>query len=79
MTTSLVQVLPFARSSLFSFEGAMKQAACRLAENLKREKWMPASIAGADDAEVPPVPIPNTVVKLCCAEDTWLETTWENR
>ena len=36
-------------------------------------------IAGADDAEVPPVPIPNTVVKLCCAEDTWLETTWENR
>ena len=57
----------------------MKRAACRLAENLKREKWMPASIAGADDAEVPPVPIPNTVVKLCCAEDTWLETTWENR
>ena len=35
--------------------------------------------AGADDAEVPPVPIPNTVVKLCRAEDTWLETTWENR
>ncbi len=35
--------------------------------------------AGADDAEVPPVPIPNTVVKLCCAEDTWLETTRENR
>ena len=36
-------------------------------------------MAGADDAEVPPVPIPNTEVKLCCAEDTWLETTWENR
>ena len=35
--------------------------------------------AGADDAEVPPVPIPNTVVKLCRAEDTWLETTRENR
>ncbi len=35
--------------------------------------------AGADDAKVPPVPIPNTEVKLGCAEDTWLETTWENR
>ena len=35
--------------------------------------------AGADDAEVPPVPIPNTEVKLRSAEDTWLETTWENR
>ena len=36
-------------------------------------------IAGADYAEVPPVPIPNTEVKLRSAEDTWLETTWENR
>ena len=36
-------------------------------------------IAGADDAKVPPVPIPNTVVKLDCADDTWLETTWKNR
>ena len=26
-----------------------------------------------------PVPIPNTEVKLRSAEDTWLETTWENR
>ena len=34
---------------------------------------------GVDCDEVPPVPIPNTEVKLDCAEDTWLETTWENR
>ena len=34
---------------------------------------------GVDDGKVPPVPIPNTEVKLGCAEDTWLETTWENR
>ena len=27
----------------------------------------------------PPVPIPNTVVKLLGAEDTRLEATWENR
>ena len=37
------------------------------------------SMAGADDVEVTPVPIPNTEVKLDRAENTWLETTWENR
>ena len=30
-------------------------------------------------AEGPPVPIPNTEVKLCRAEDTWLATARENR
>ena len=34
---------------------------------------------GVDDGEVPPVPIPNTEVKLTCAEDSWLETARENR
>ena len=29
--------------------------------------------------EVPPVPIPNTEVKLISADDTWLETARENR
>ena len=29
--------------------------------------------------EGPPVPIPNTEVKLASAEDTWLEAAWENR
>ena len=48
-------------------------------KNSTIEKWMTASIAGANDAKDPPVPIPNTVVKLGRAEDTWLETTWENR
>ena len=36
-------------------------------------------MAGVDDGEVPPVPIPNTEVKLIGAENTWLETTRENR
>ena len=31
------------------------------------------------NAEGPPVPIPNTEVKLCCAEDTCLATDRENR
>ena len=28
---------------------------------------------------VPPVPIPNTVVKHIEVESTWLETAWEDR
>ena len=37
------------------------------------------AIAGVNDDEDPPVPIPNTVVKLISAENTWMETSWENR
>ena len=36
-------------------------------------------IVGVDDAEGPPVPIPNTEVKLSGAENTWLATARENR
>ena len=34
---------------------------------------------GADDGEGPPVPIPNTVVKLTRADITWLATARERR
>ena len=34
---------------------------------------------GADCGEGPPVPIPNTEVKLTCAEDTWRAAARENR
>ena len=37
------------------------------------------NIVGVYSIEVPPVPIPNTVVKLNCAEDTWRAAAWENR
>ena len=37
------------------------------------------NIVGVDDAEGTPVPIPNTEVKLCSADDTWLATARENR
>ena len=33
------------------------------------------SIVSVFSGEGPPVPIPNTEVKLTCADDTWLETT----
>ena len=36
-------------------------------------------IVGADNGEGPPVPIPNTVVKLTCADITWLATARERR
>ena len=39
----------------------------------------PVILVGDDDGEVPPVPIPNTEVKLTCAEDSSLETARENR
>ena len=34
---------------------------------------------GVDCGEGPPVPIPNTEVKLICADDTWRVTARENR
>ena len=37
------------------------------------------NIVGADGGEGTPVPIPNTAVKLTCAEDTWLEAARENK
>ena len=36
-------------------------------------------LVGDDDGEVPPVPIPNTEVKLTRAQDSSLETARENR
>ena len=36
-------------------------------------------LVGVDDVEGPPVPIPNTVVKLNSAENTWLEAAREDR
>ena len=39
----------------------------------------PKQLASADSAQVPPVPMPNTEVKLSSAENTWMETSWEDR
>ena len=44
----------------------------RLSEKKKR-------IAGVIGDEVPPVPMPNTEVKLISAENTWLVTTREDK
>ena len=70
---NLAMVLLNATQLLFSFEGACLQ------KRYVKSRSVLSIPAGADYAEVPPVPIPNTEVKLRSAEDTWLETTWENR
>ena len=40
--------------------------------------FLSAFLVGVDSKEVPPVPIPNTEVKLFSAYNTWLVTTWED-
>ena len=36
-------------------------------------------VSGDDSKEDPPVPIPNTEVKLFRVDDTWRATAWESR
>ena len=51
----------------------------RLTQNFgKASKFWFAASSG-DSYGVPPVPIPNTVVKPLYVESTWLETAWEDR
>ena len=48
--------------------------------NLTSSKVATAGTAvGVFIAQGPPVPIPNTEVKLCGAENTCLATSWEDR
>ena len=47
--------------------------------NLVRVTKTSFSRVGVNNGEGPPVPIPNTEVKLIRAEDTWRATAWENR
>ena len=46
-------------------------------DDLHRDTFI--NLAGDNDGEGPPVPIPNTAVKLIGAEDTWMVTSRENR
>ena len=39
----------------------------------------PSTRVGIDCSEGPPVPIPNTEVKLACADNTWRATAREDR
>ena len=49
-------------------------------DKVKQKRYTePVILVGDDDGEVPPVPIPNTEVKLTRAQDSSLETARENR
>ena len=58
---------------------ASSEAAKRPSRIPPQKRSRRSGTAGVDDGEVPPVPIPNTEVKLTRAEDSWLATTCENR
>ena len=48
-------------------------------QTVDRMVYWASHMVGDDDGEVPPVPIPNTEVKLTRAQDSSLETARENR
>ena len=60
---------------LFSFQGTMYPERTR--KRIENEVF--SDIVGVFNGEGPPVPIPNTEVKLTSADDTCLATSRENR
>ena len=66
---------------MLELQGSKRKSCCMRILNLFGFQWAAALRVevGGIDAEGPPVPIPNTEVKLCRAEDTQLETARENR
>ena len=58
---------------LFSFEGTRKP---HIWSGDNDAEDPPVPIPNTED---PPVPIPNTEVKLCSADDTWWETARESK
>ena len=52
----------------------MKKVASKVLKKDKKKKT-----AGDNDGEGPPVPIPNTAVKLTGAENTWMVTSREDK
>ena len=68
------------RKNVSSDYSVLKARPSRNTRQSKSEMiYLASHMVGDDDGEVPPVPIPNTEVKLTRAEDSWLETACENR
>ena len=82
------------KKAMFSFEGTHPALKFFLTDEFSgaiifavRSQWAfdiyrwanPINIVGIDCREGPPVPIPNTEVKLTCADNTWRATAWEDR
>ena len=58
--------------------GATERASIRACEDARLSEVRDDEV-GVYYGEDPPVPIPNTEVKLISADDTWLETARKNR
>ena len=48
-------------------------------KDCERRSREAGDVSGDDSKEDPPVPIPNTEVKLFRVDDTWRATAWESR
>ena len=64
----LLEFLSTTHKALFGFQWALTFSNERVVH-----------LVGVLNAEGPPVPIPNTEVKLCGADNTWWETAREDR
>ena len=64
---------------LKSSENAMQNAKVRCSVLKVLEIFYKNKIGGVDGGEDPPVPIPNTEVKLTSVDNTWLATAREDR
>ena len=62
-----------------TLRGAEREAESAEGSAARESHLKKFTISGGNDGEVPPVPIPNTEVKLSSAESTWLETAREDR
>ena len=61
-------------------QSAAQEANKQNVQSAKQEKQSKRHPISGDNGEgVPPVPIPNTEVKLISVENTWLATAWEDR
>ena len=63
-----------------------EQVSCAIIQGVKTCKGVDIKVVkshphrvGIDCSEGPPVPIPNTEVKLICADNTWRATAREDR
>ncbi len=70
---------PFLSKKLKIFEKTIDKMKTMVYNHQAFKKRRCVFLVGVDDVEGPPVPIPNTVVKLNSAENTWLEAAREDR
>ena len=79
MTTIRLRLLSQRKNVSSDYSVLKARPSKNTGQTVDRMVYWTSHMVGDDDGEVPPVPIPNTEVKLTCAEDSSLETARENR